>query len=407
MANYTLEEVTSRRAAREFLDLPKRLYRNEPHWICPLDSDIENRFHPQTNELLHDGEAIRWIALDERGRAVGRIAAFYNRELVKASEYQPTGGCGFFESIDDQRVADLLFDAARDWLAARGLEAMDGPINFGDRDSWWGLLVKGFEFTPLYCNPYNFEYYVRLFENYGFKNYFNQHTYLRELAEGLFPENVYERVKRLKEEPRYRFEHMDKRRIEKYADDFLEVYNKGWAGFSGVKPIDREHAFALLKKMRPIIDEHLMYFAYYDDRPIGFFLMIPDLNGVIGPLKGRFGLLQKFRFLWRLKVTKKATRIFALIFGVVPEFQGKGIESGMIYTFEQDVAKKIKFRYKSLELAWIGDFNPVMMRMVENYVCAQKHKMHTTYRYLFDRTKEFKRAPRMNLRKREPATAAE
>ena len=305
MANYTLEEVTSRRAAREFLDLPKRLYRDEPHWICPLDSDIENRFRPQTNELLHDGEAIRWIALDERGRAVGRIAAFYNRELVKASEYQPTGGCGFFESIDDQRVADLLFDAARDWLAARGLEAMDGPINFGDRDSWWGLLVKGFEFTPLYCNPYNFEYYVRLFENYGFQNYFNQHTYLRELAEGLFPE------------------------------------------------------------------------------------------------------LQKFRFLWRLKVTKKATRIFALIFGVVPEFQGKGIESGMIYTFEQDVAKKIKFRYKSLELAWIGDFNPVMMRMVENYVCAQKHKMHTTYRYLFDRTKEFKRAPRMNLRKREPATAAE
>ena len=197
MANYTLEEVTSRRAAREFLDLPKRLYRDEPHWICPLDSDIENRFRPQTNELLHDGEAIRWIALDERGRAVGRIAAFYNRELVKASEYQPTGGCGFFESIDDQRVADLLFDAARDWLAARGLEAMDGPINFGDRDSWWGLLVKGFEFTPLYCNPYNFEYYVRLFENYGFQNYFNQHTYLRELAEGLFPENVYERVKRL------------------------------------------------------------------------------------------------------------------------------------------------------------------------------------------------------------------
>lgn len=124
---------------------------------------------------------------------MGRIAAFYNRELVAASEYQPTGGCGFFESIDDQRVADMLFDAARDWLKERGLEAMDGPVNFGDRDQWWGLLVKGFEFTPLYANPYNFEYYVRLFENYGFRNYFNQHTYLRELKEGLFPENVYER----------------------------------------------------------------------------------------------------------------------------------------------------------------------------------------------------------------------
>ncbi len=405
MAEYTLEEVASRRAVREFLDLPKRLYRDEPHWICPLDSDIESRFDVRTNELLRDGEAVRWIVRDGRGTVVGRIAAFYNRELVAASEYMPTGGCGFFESIDDQQVADMLFDAARDWLAARGMEAMDGPINFGDRDQWWGLLVEGFEFTPLYTNPYNFEYYVRLFENYGFRNYFNQHTYVRELAEGLFPDNVYERVRRLKEEPRYRFEHMKKKNIDKYAEDFLTVYNKAWAGFSGVKPIDREHAFALMRKMKPIIDEKLMYFAYYDDEPIGFYLMVPDLNGVIHPLHGRFGLWQKLRFLWRLKVSRKATRIFAIIFGVTPEFHGKGIESGMIYTFEQEVAQSVKNKYESLELAWIGDFNPVMMRMVENYVCAKKHKMHTTYRYIFDRTREFKRAPRMGMRRKKEVPA--
>ncbi|MDD3108441.1 MAG: hypothetical protein PHV49_04430 [Alistipes sp.] len=399
MTSYTLEEVTSRRAVREFLDFPKRLYRNEPHWICPLDQDIENKFHLKTNELLQEGEIIRWIARDPKGKVVGRIAAFYNRELVKASEFQPTGGCGYFESIDDQQVANLLFDAARDWLKARGLEAMDGPINFGDRDQWWGLLVKGFEFTPLYTNPYNFEYYIRLFENYGFQNYFNQHTYLRALAEGLFPDNVYQRVKRLQEEGRYRFEHMDKRRMGVYADAFREVYNQAWAGFSGIKPIDQEHAHALLNKMRPIIDEQLMYFAYDGERPIGFFLMVPDLNGVIHPLKGHFGLWQKLRFMWRLKVRRKASRIFAIIFGVVPEFQGKGIESGMIYTFEQAVAGTLGSQYHSLELAWIGDFNPVMMRMVENYVCAQKHKMHTTYRYLFDRDKEFHRAPRMSVRR--------
>ena len=404
MANYSLEEVTSRRAVREFLNLPKRLYRNEPHWICPLDNDIENRFHVQTNELLNDGEVIRWIVLEDNRTVVGRIAAFYNRALVAASEYQPTGGCGFFESINDQQVANMLFDAARDWLRERGLEAMDGPINFGDRDQWWGLLTSGFDSTPLYTNPYNFEYYISLFENYGFRNYFNQHTYLRELAGGLFPDSVYQRVKRLAEEPQYRFEHMDKRHMSQYADDFREVYNQAWAGFSGVKPIDREHAHALLNKMRPIIDERLMYFAYYESRPIGFFLMVPDLNGVIGPFKGRFGLIQKLQFLWRLKVRHKATRIFAIIFGVVPEFQGKGIESGMIYTFEQDVVSSLRNRYQSLELAWIGDFNPVMMRMVENYVCAHKHKMHTTYRYLFDPEAEFHRAPRMGRRK--PTTPA-
>ena len=149
-------------------------------------------------------------------------------------------------------------------------------------------------------------------------------------------------MRRLKEEPRYRFEHMDKKRIDQYAEDFRTVYNQAWAGFSGVKPITREHARALLAKMRPIIDEKLMYFAYWDDAPIGFFLMVPDLNGVIGPLGGRFGLVQKLRFLWRLKVSRKARRIFAIIFGVVPDFQGKGIESGMIRTFEEEVAKGLE-----------------------------------------------------------------
>ena len=263
MANYTLEEVTSRRAAREFLDLPKRLYRDEPHWICPLDSDIENRFRPQTNELLHDGEAIRWIALDEQGRAVGRIAAFYNRELVKASEYQPTGGCGFFESIDDQRVADLLFDAARDWLAARGLEAMDGPINFGQRDAWWGLLVEGYEFQPLYENPYNPPYYKELFENYGFRNYFNQNTYIWKIYDDDVNAMVHDRAKRLFSTPGYGFRQIDMSRIEEEAENFRIIYNKAWSLFSGVKPMTQEEAMKIMETMKPIIDPEIIFFAYF------------------------------------------------------------------------------------------------------------------------------------------------
>jgi hypothetical protein len=99
-----------------------------------------------------------------------------------------------------------------------------------------------------------------------------------------------------------------------------------------------------------------------------------------------------------LKITHRADRIFAIIFGVAPEFHGKGIESGIIHRFETEVIKG-KMPYRSLELAWVGDFNPIMMRMVESYVCATKHKTHVTYRYLFDRTKEFKRAPRIGVKK--------
>ena len=398
MANYTLEEVTSRRAAREFLDLPKRLYRDEPHWICPLDSDIENRFRPQTNELLHDGEAIRWIALDERGRAVGRIAAFYNRELVKASEYQPTGGCGFFESIDDQRVADLLFDAARDWLAARGLEAMDGPINFGQRRDWWGLLVEGYEFQPLYKNPYNPPYYKELFENYGFRNYFNQNSYIWRVNASEANKSIFARAGRL--DASYHVENIDMNRLEEAAEDFRVIYNKAWALFSGVKPMTREEALEMVREMKPIIDPRIIFFAYFNEEPIGFFITVPDLNRLIGKFNGKFGLWQKLRLLWDLKVRKSCDRIFGIIFGIAPEFHGRGVESAIMVKY-YEFLEMTKNQYKSMELAWIGDFNPVMNRMIETYVCATKHKMHTTYRYLFDREKEFKRCPRLGVKRRE------
>ena len=354
-------------------------------------------FDPKKNELLSDGEAIRWIARDKKGEVVGRIAAFYDREHAFLEE-QPTGGCGFFEAINDQELADQLFDAARMWLSSRGMEAMDGPINFGPRDSWWGLLVSGYEFQPLYENAYNPPYYKELFENYGFQNYFNQHTYLRRLEVGQLSDSVYERVKRLEESPGYCFKHISKKNLEQVAEDFRLVYNKAWALFSGVKAMDREQAFRIMNTLRPIIDERLVYFAYYNDEPIGFFIMVPDLNRVIGSFNGKFGWWNKLRLMWALKVAHKADRVLGLIFGVTPEFHGKGIEAGIIREFEKAVPK---LPYKSLELAWIGDFNPVMMRMVESYVCATKHKMHTTYRYLFDRTKEFHRCPRMGVKRRE------
>ena len=396
MDQYKLEVVETKKQKREFHDLARRLYAGNRYWVCPFDKDIENVFDPSHNEQFVDGDAIRWILRDSSGKVVGRIAAFYNKEVAAMNE-QPTGGCGFFEAINDQQVANILFDAAKLWLEERGMEAMDGPINFGDRDSWWGLLVDGFEFQPLYENPYNHPYYKELFENYGFKNYFNQYTYHRNLKVGEFNQSVYDRVKRLQETPGYRFEHIRKDNLEQVADDFRLIYNKAWAMFPGVKPIDRDHAQKLMKQLKPIIDERLIYFAFFNDEPVGFFIMVPDINRVIGRFKGKMNFINGLRLLWLVK-SHKADRVFGIIFGVTPEFHGKGLESGIIYEFERAVAAN-KIKYKSLELAWIGDFNPVMMRMVENYVCAQRYKVHVTYRYLFDRNKEFKRCPKLGLKR--------
>ena len=119
---YVLQEVVDARTEREFLDLPRKIYKGNRNWVCPLDPSIQAVFDPKKNEMFSDGEAIRWIARDKKGEVVGRIAAFYDREHAFLEE-QPTGGCGFFEAINDQELADQLFDAARMWLSSRGMEA--------------------------------------------------------------------------------------------------------------------------------------------------------------------------------------------------------------------------------------------------------------------------------------------
>ncbi|MFI3268657.1 MAG: hypothetical protein R3Y51_08085 [Rikenellaceae bacterium] len=397
MSNYTLHEVKTKKEAKDFLNITNTIYKGTKNWIRPFDHEINEVFDPKKNELFNDGELIRWVLKDEKDNIIGRIAAFYSIE--KAEEYeQPTGGCGFFECINSQEAANILFDAAKEWLISHKMEAMDGPINFGDRDKWWGVLVEGFE-PPVYGMNYNHEYYKELFENYGFKNYYNQYTYGKDVinSEGGIEigEAAKNKANRLAQNPDYMFKHLDKRNLKQASAAFVNIYNKAWAGFTGVKPMTQEQADNLFKTMKPVIDEKLIYFSYYKGNIVGFFIQIPELNQVIRHLNGKFNLWAKLKFLYYLKIKKECTTVLSLIFAVLPEHQGKGIESGMMNAF-RSYAEHNKINYNYLELTWVGDFNPLMMRMMETYVESKITKIHVTYRYLFDREKPFTRAARVS-----------
>ncbi|MGZ5248453.1 MAG: hypothetical protein ACXWCR_15205, partial [Flavitalea sp.] len=171
-----LVEVTDSKTEKDFLMVNVLMNKGNPEYIRPLDKDIQEVFDPKKNKAFRFGKAIRWILKDESGQLIGRIAAFMNKKYRSAGDEFPVGGIGFFDCINDQQAANFLFDTAKKWLAEEGVEAMDGPINFGERDKWWGLLVKGFQ-SPLYNMNYNPPYYQELFENYGFQTFFNQHCY--------------------------------------------------------------------------------------------------------------------------------------------------------------------------------------------------------------------------------------
>lgn len=383
---YKLLEVTDNKSIKLFLNFSATLYKNDKNWIRFLDQDIEKVFDSKKNKSYKSGDAIRWVLYDKK-KIVGRIAAFYDKKTSDKSE-QPTGGIGFFDCIDDQNAANFLFDASKKWLEEKGMAAMDGPINFGSREIFWGCLKEGFH-EPVYNMPYNHAYYNDLFENYGFKNYFNQFTYHVKMAFGLIDPKIRKNAEVLKSDTNISFEFHDKKNPHKSEKSFLAVFNAAWAKFPGVNPLSEKHARALFKSMKPIIDPRLIIFAYHKGNPIAFFIMVPDINPIIKKFNGKLHLINKLRLIFDLKIRKKTTRALGLIFGVVPEFQGHNITDGMISFAEDEIEKGM--HYTDLEMNWIGDFNPKMNNMIKN-LNADVKKVHITYRYLFDRNKEFKRA---------------
>jgi hypothetical protein len=389
--NYQIVEVNNKQTRLEFLLLPVKLYKNDKSFIRPLDEDIEKVFDPDKNKLFRQGECIRWILIDNFGQTVGRVAAFIDRKSAAKNE-QPTGGMGFFDCIDDNEAAFSLFNKCKEWLQAKGMEAMDGPINFGERDRWWGCLIEGFT-QPNYCNNYNFPYYKELLESYGFQDYFRQYTYHSPITDANMNPAIKEKARRLSANPDYLFKHIEKNKSGNYVTDFCTIYNKAWAKFPGVKPLAEGHVRAMFKSMKPIMDEKLIWFGYYKNEPIACFIMIPEINEIIKHLNGKLNLIGKLKFLY-YSWKKICYKSFGFVFGIIPEQQRKGVEGALIMAYA-NMALKPDFHYSEIEMNWIGDFNPAMMHLLEE-IGARPAKIHITYRYLFDRDKEFKRCAKVS-----------
>jgi hypothetical protein len=393
-----LTEVTNETGAREFVLANTIINRSDPNYIHPLEKDVHAVFDPKKNKSFRQGEVIRWVLKNKEGKLIGRIAAFTNKKYKNKGDDVPVGGIGFFDCINDQQAADMLFDVAKHWLIQRGMQAMDGPINFGERDRWWGLIVKGFE-PPLYCMNYNQPYYQQLFESYGFKGFYNQVCFALKASQRLV-QKFYDRHADCAKDPNYSSAHIKKNELDRFAADFTKVYNKAWAGHGGVKQLEEKVVRKMFQSMKPVMDERISWFVYYKNEPIGIWINLPDLNQWFKHLKGKFGLLQKLKFLW-IKSTVKNNKFNGLVFGIVPEFQAKGVDSYMIVEgckiIQQITIKDGHYKigtpiYKDYEMQWIGEFNPKMINVAEN-LGTYRSRILTTYRYLFDRTKEFKPHP--------------
>jgi len=382
-----LIKVSDRKTEKMFLDTARVIYKNDKTWVCPFDNDIKAVFDPHKNPYYKHGVTERWILTDEKNGLIGRIAAFIDYNLA-GSYHQPTGGIGFFECIDDKEATFLLFNTSKEWLMEKGMEAMDGPVNFGETDKYWGLLVGGFT-HPSFDVPYNHPYYQGLFESYGFQIYYKMEGFHLDITKPL-PDRFLKIAEWVAKKPGYEFRHFTWKEQKKFTKDFAEVFNEAWASFKKhFEPLEADYIRGVLKKAKPIIDEEFIWLAYFEGKPIAIYLMFPDLNQILKHLNGKLNLITMLKFIC-LKKRKTITRAKGMLMGVIPKYQGLGIESAFILKLLN--VFKNKPHYTEIEFSWVADFNP-KMRKIFISVGSVPAKNYITYRYLFDRTKEFKRYP--------------
>jgi hypothetical protein len=367
-----IERVHSKSDQALFLEIARKLYADDPEWVCPLDKDINDIFSAENNIAFKHGNAQRWILFDDNGKAIGRIAAFYSN-LLQKSNNPKSGGIGFFECINNKEAAFLLFVTAVNWLREEACELIEAPINFGEKDKFWGLMVKGFK-NPSYQENYNFDYYESLYTSYGFKLQTEQTT--SEIKYESFNRERFEKLAaRVFQNNQYEYAHFKMDQLEKFAADFIYIYNLAWANRPDFVPMTKERIETTLRSLKPIMMEEAIWFVYANNEPAGFYVNVIDINQIFKHLDGKLNWWGMLKFLW-YKNFGNINRLRGIVFGVIPAYQNLGLETGLIMKFYQAILKKPQ--YKSAELAWIGDFNPKMHSLFKA-LGAETTKVHHTY----------------------------
>jgi hypothetical protein len=268
------------------------------------------------------------------------------------------------------------------------MKAIDGPINFGEKNEYWGLLVQNFEYPSTYQMNFNPPYYQELFESFGFKVYYEQYVFWRDIIRDA--DEVFQRKANvLWNDPKFKVTDVKGYSDKQLAEYFLEVYNLAWGKHEGFKAMKFEQALKIMKAIKPVKDVRISLYAFYDNKPIAFYINLPELNQIFKYVNGNLNLWGKLKFLFYKKF-KGSTTMYGVVFGVVPEFHGQGVEAAMIKYGGIHIRKDTK--YVDTIITWIGDFNVKMMKVLKNLNASLLRKLYT-YRLILDPDIPFERAP--------------
>jgi ribosomal protein S18 acetylase RimI-like enzyme len=334
-----------------FHQVPHRVYAKDSNWIAPLEADVQSTFTPGKNRTYEHGEAVVYVLLDDNNKPAGRIAVFIDHRNNQIQPYV-MGGVGYFECLDNSVYAKALFDQADEYFRAKGVQAIDGPINFGGRDKYWGLLADGYDQVPLFHETYNPPYYNRLFEENGYIAW-EQILTMKGNTATIDLGRLRLIVERIRANNDVRVETYDPKKIEQYALDFTELYNAAFGHYEHFRPADPVGFKKTLAEVKNILDPDLLGIAYVEGHPAGFVAFFPEINPFLKFAKGKLPWWKALWFVFKLKTTKskgaKGTG-----FGVHPAYKTKGIFAFMVDYMTTD---SLKSRYPEIFLTTVRAHN--------------------------------------------------
>lgn len=359
---------------RQFHDVPRYIYRNDPHHIPPLETDIESIFSEKSAAFLKGPSRI-WLLERPDGQAVGRITAFIDTERNQQLDL-PAGGIGFFECINQAEAARLLLSTAEEWLREQEVLVVDGPINFGERDRFWGLLRRGW-YPPVYQEYYHPAYYRTFFENNGYEEY-EQVLTMRGQLSGFRMERMHKLAERIIRNNGFHCERVTRRNLRKSAAWFAQVYNAAFHERPYFKPLSFENVYPAFREMFPIFDTYLTCIAFDGDKPIGIVALLPDLNKYFRGLDGRLPWYQIPRLLYRVH-TFRETGCKGIAFGVDTEYQRRGVFPLMVDYMYFVNNEHNRRRYEYVDLSTIRGWNALMVKSCQS-MGTEPHREHMAYR---------------------------
>jgi len=320
-----IRPVVSPRDLRAFIELPYRLYKDDPVWAPPLRREQHSQFDPKRNPFLDHCEWQLFL-LEDKGKIIGRIAAFVDNLAVDFWK-ERIGLFGYFECTPRPTAARLLLDAAREWLRARHCTAMRGPWSFVSQE--WGMVVEGFAPSPVIMAPYNPPYYNDFLTDFGLHKVKDLLCWYISAAEGY---DIPQRILKLTDAVAKRYgvcvRQLNIRRYDQEVQTIIELSNASIIDNWGYSPVTEAEVQAMARDMKPIIQPKGVLFAEDNNgQPIGFAIALPDVNSLLTGLNGRLFPFGFIKLLWGIPRLRRY-RMFAL--GVVPEYHGKGVDS-LIY----------------------------------------------------------------------------